>query len=63
MNGNGVSSWTGLIIRAVGTLVIAAVVLSVVERAFWAALPGLMVVLVLVGVCRLALGAFRRDGW
>lgn len=63
MNGNAPSSWTKSMSRAVGTLVIAAVALYVVERVFLAALPALVVIVILVGVYRIALGMFRRDGW
>jgi hypothetical protein len=63
LNGNTPSSLSSTITKAVGTLVIAAIVLYVVEHVFLAALPGLLIILVLVGIYRLALGMWRRDGW
>ena len=63
MNSNSPSSWSTAITKALATLVIAAVVLYVVEHVFVTALPGLLIILALAGVYRMAVGMSRRDGW
>ena len=64
MNGNTPLSWTSHVTKALTVLVIAAVVLTIVERVFLQALPGLLVILILIGIVRLAVGINRnRDGW
>lgn len=62
MNG-GPNNWTAALSRAVMTLLVAAVLVSVVEPIFMGVVPVLLVVFVLIGVYRLVLGRFGRDGW
>lgn len=63
MNAPSPQSWTSALTKALVTLAIAAVVLFVIEKVFVAALPAVLVILALIGVYRIALGMFRRDGW
>ena len=60
---NGPSNWTAALTKAVGTLVVVALVLFIVEPIFMHVLPGLLMVLVLIGIYRLATGGFRHGGW
>jgi len=63
VNAPSPQSWTSALTKALVTLAIAAVVLFVIEKVFVAALPAVLVILALIGVYRIALGMFRRDGW
>jgi hypothetical protein len=64
VNNYNPSSFSSMITKAVGALVIAAIVLYVVEKVFLGALPELLVILILLGVYRIAIGIRRqRDGW
>ena len=63
MSGSSSTPLTTHILRAIGTLVLAAVVLSIVEPVFLDALPAVLVVGALIGIIRLALGVTRRSGW
>jgi hypothetical protein len=49
--------------KVVGTLAVVALVLFVVEPIFMHVLPGLIVLLLLIGIYRLATSGFRRGGW
>jgi len=60
---NTPQSWTSGLVRAAWTLVLAAVLAFVAWELLKRVLGVLVVGLVLVGVYRLALGAFRRDHW
>jgi hypothetical protein len=57
------SNWTAALTKAVGTLVVVALVLFIVEPIFMHVLPGLLVLLLLIGIYRVAIGGFRRGGW
>lgn len=59
----GASSWTAALTKVVGTLAVVALVLFVVEPIFMHVLPGLIVLLLLIGIYRLATSGFRRGGW
>jgi hypothetical protein len=59
----GPSNWTAALNKALGTLVIAALVLFVVEPIFMHVLPGVIIVMVLIGIYRFVLGLSRHDGW
>ena len=56
-------SWTSSLVKAVWTLVVVTLALLIVEPIFMRLLPGLLVALLLIGVYRVALGAFRSGGW
>ena len=50
--------------RALMVLVITAIALGLVEQVFVKALPGLLIIVMLVGIIRFAVSAHRnRDGW
>jgi hypothetical protein len=56
-------NWTAALTKAVGTVVVVALVLVIVEPIFMHVLPGLLILLVLIGIYRIATGAFRHGGW
>lgn len=62
MNG-GPAQWTVLLVRAVVVLLVAGLVLSFVEPLFRAAFPGLLLILLLVGVYRILFGRYGRGRW
>lgn len=63
-NGGSPTSWMQQLTKALMVLVITAVVLGFIEKVFVNALPGLLVILALVGIIRFAVSAHRnRDGW
>jgi CHASE2 domain-containing sensor protein len=56
-------SWTSALSKSAWTLLVAAIVVFVAWQLLKQLVVPLVVFLALVGVIRLALGAFRRDSW
>lgn len=63
MNGSPPPNWMNSAVKAAWSLVFVAIAAYVVWWLLEPLLPGLLLVLVLIGVLRLAVGWFRRDGW
>jgi len=57
------SSWTAALTKAIWTLIAVALVLFIVEPIFMHVLPGLIVLLLLIGIYRIAVGKFHHGGW
>jgi hypothetical protein len=57
---NGPAQWTALVVRAVVVLLVAGLVLRLVEPLFVEAFPGLLLILLLVGVYQIVLGGWGR---
>jgi hypothetical protein len=57
------SNWTNTVIKAAWSLVFVAVAAYIVWWLLEPLLPLLVILLVLIGILRLAVGWFRRDGW
>jgi CHASE2 domain-containing sensor protein len=56
-------SWTNALSKSAWTLLVAAIVLFVAWQLLKQLVVPLVVFLALVGIIRIALGVFRRDGW
>ncbi len=63
MNNPKPENWISTVSRAAWTLLLVAIVVMVVQHVIVAVLPGLLVVLALLGIYRIAIGAWRRDSW
>lgn len=63
MNGSPSPNWTSAAVKAAWSLVFVAVAAYVVWWLLKPLLPVLIVLLMLIGVLRLAVGWFRHGGW
>ena len=63
MNAPPPSNWTSTVVKAAWSLLFVAVAAYIVWQLLEPLIPVLFVLLVLIGILRLAMGWFRRDGW
>ena len=63
MSGAPTPNWTNIVTKAAFTLLLVAVVAYVVQLLLLPLAGAIVILLALIGIYRLALGWFRRDGW